>query len=89
MSLTNLSLAGNNDVIYKLFPPGESLVSDIQAGNGKIEKLFYSVSDQICLSQVVVLPFCWVGAYSLNTCHCFMDDCLETVRSVSRNGAII
>jgi hypothetical protein len=89
MSLTNLSLAGNNDVIYKLFPPRESLVSDIPAGNGNIEKLFYSVPDQICMSQVVVLPSCWVGAYPLNTCHCFMDDCLQTVRSVRMSSATI
>jgi hypothetical protein len=40
MSLTKLSLGGNNDVINKLFPPKESLVSDIPAGNGNIEKLF-------------------------------------------------
>jgi hypothetical protein len=38
MSLTKLSLSGNNEVLYKLFP--ESLVSDIPAGDGKIEKLF-------------------------------------------------
>ncbi len=37
------SMGGNNDVIYKLFPPRESLVSDIPAGDGNIEKLFYSV----------------------------------------------
>jgi hypothetical protein len=40
MSLTKLSLGGNNDVIYKLFPPRECLVSDIPAGDGNIEKLF-------------------------------------------------
>jgi hypothetical protein len=39
MSLTELFLGGNNDVIYKLFPPMESLVSDIPAGDGNIEKL--------------------------------------------------
>jgi hypothetical protein len=44
MLLTKLSLGGNNDVIYKLFPPRESLVSDIPAGDGNIEKLFYGVS---------------------------------------------
>ncbi len=43
MSLTKLTLGGNNDVIYKLFPPRESLVSDIPAGDGKIVNLFYSV----------------------------------------------
>jgi hypothetical protein len=36
MSPTKLSLGGNNDVIYKLCPPRESLVS----GDGNIEKLF-------------------------------------------------
>ncbi len=40
MSITKLSLGGNNDVIYKLFPPRESLVSDLPAGNGNFEKLF-------------------------------------------------
>jgi hypothetical protein len=40
MSLTKLSLGGNNDVIYKLFPPRESLESDIPAEDGNIEKLF-------------------------------------------------
>ncbi len=40
MSLTKLSLGGNNDVIYKLFPPRESLVSDIPAVDGNIGKLF-------------------------------------------------
>ncbi len=41
MSLTKLSQGVNNDFIYKLFPPRESLVSDIPAGDGNIEKLFY------------------------------------------------
>jgi hypothetical protein len=43
MSLTKLSLGGNNDGIYKLFSPRESLVSDISAGDGNIEKFFYGV----------------------------------------------
>jgi hypothetical protein len=42
MSLTELSLGGNNDVIYKLFPPRESLVSDISAGDRNVEKLFFT-----------------------------------------------
>ncbi len=46
MSLTKLSLDGNYDVIYKLFLHRESLVSDITAGDGNIEKLFYSVISQ-------------------------------------------
>ncbi len=37
MSLTKLSLGGNNNVIYKLFPSSESLVSNIPAGEGNIE----------------------------------------------------
>jgi hypothetical protein len=40
MSLNKLSLGGNNDVKYKLFPPRESLVNDIPAEDGNIEKLF-------------------------------------------------
>jgi hypothetical protein len=43
MSLTKLSLYGNNDVIYKLFPPRESLVSDIPARDGNISKSFFTV----------------------------------------------
>jgi hypothetical protein len=43
MSLIKLSLCGNNDVIYQLFPPREILVRDIPAGVGNIEKLFYGV----------------------------------------------
>ncbi len=41
MSLTELSLGGNNDVICKLFPPRESLVSDIPFLDGNIESFFY------------------------------------------------
>ena len=40
MSLTKLSLAGNNDVIFKLFLPRESLVGDIPAGDGNIANRF-------------------------------------------------
>ncbi len=43
ISLTKLSLGENYDVIYKLFPPRERLVSDIPAGDGNIEKLYYGV----------------------------------------------
>jgi hypothetical protein len=46
MSLTKLSLGGNNDVIYKLFPPRESLASDIQAGAGwgrEYRKAFFTL----------------------------------------------
>ncbi len=44
MSFTKVSLGGNYDVINKLFLPREILVSDIPAGDGNIEKLFYVVS---------------------------------------------
>ncbi len=44
MSCTKLSLGGNNDVIYKLFPPWECLVSDISAADGNVEKLFLRCS---------------------------------------------
>jgi hypothetical protein len=40
MSFTKLSLGGNNDVMYKLFQPMESLVSDIPSRDGNIDKLF-------------------------------------------------
>jgi hypothetical protein len=40
MSLTKLFLDGNYNIRYKLFLPRESLVSDIPAGDGNIEKLF-------------------------------------------------
>jgi hypothetical protein len=40
MSHTKLSLGGNNLYMTSLFPPRESLVSDIPAGDGKTEKLF-------------------------------------------------
>ncbi len=40
MSLTKLSLGGNNLFMTSLFPPRESLVSDIPARDGNIEKLF-------------------------------------------------
>ncbi len=40
MSLTKLFLAG----VIKLFPARESLISDIPAGDGKMDILFYSVA---------------------------------------------
>ncbi len=43
MSLTKLSLGGNNLYMISLFPPRESLVSDILAGDRNIENLFYGV----------------------------------------------
>jgi hypothetical protein len=44
MSLTKLSLGGNNLYMTSLFPLRENLVSDIPAEGEKIEKLFYGVS---------------------------------------------
>jgi hypothetical protein len=43
MSLTEFFLGGYNLYMTSLFPPRESLVSDIPAGDGNIEKLFYGV----------------------------------------------
>jgi hypothetical protein len=40
MSLTELSLCRSYDVTNKLFLPRESLVSDIPAWDGNVEKLF-------------------------------------------------
>jgi hypothetical protein len=40
ISLSKLSLGGNNLYMTSLFPPRESLVSDIPAGDGNIEKHF-------------------------------------------------
>ncbi len=40
MSLTKLSLGGNNLYMMSLFPPRDSLVSDIPAEDENIEKLF-------------------------------------------------
>jgi hypothetical protein len=50
MSLTKLSLGRNYDVIYKLFLPRESLVSDMPAGDSNIKKLFYCVQLNPCSS---------------------------------------
>ncbi len=47
MSLTRLSLGGNNGVIYKLLV---SLVNDIPAGEGNIEKLFLRCKNAIPLA---------------------------------------
>jgi hypothetical protein len=44
MSLTKLSLGGNSLYMTSLFPPRESLVSDIPAGDGNIKKLFLRCS---------------------------------------------
>jgi hypothetical protein len=55
MSLTKLPQGGNYDVIYKLFLLRESLVSDIPAGDGNIEKLFYGVTTKIMIARWVML----------------------------------
>jgi hypothetical protein len=57
MALTKLSLGGNNNVIYKLFTPRESLVSDILAGDGNIEKLFYGVFCTCMCTFVTIFAF--------------------------------
>jgi hypothetical protein len=43
MPLTKLFLGWNNLYMTPLFPARESLVSDIPAEDGNIEKLFYGV----------------------------------------------
>ncbi len=57
MSLTKLSLGGNNDAIHKLFPPKESLVSDIPAGDGNIEKLFLGCACLCCEQKKTLLGY--------------------------------
>ncbi len=62
MSLTKLSLGGNNLYMTSLFPPRESLVIDIPAGDGNIEKLFlrciklpgFIYHNIDCLSSILV-----------------------------------
>ncbi len=65
--LTTLSLGGTNDVIYKLFPPRENLVSDIPAGDGihgNIEKLFFRcrkisfLPPSVCYSMEAMKEVC-------------------------------
>jgi hypothetical protein len=65
MSFTKLSLGGNNDVIYKLFPPRESLVSDIPAGDGNIEKHFYSVGCMVNYGVVFARSVSYMGRYNI------------------------
>ncbi len=48
MSLTKLSIGGNTLYMTSLFPPRKSLVSDILAGDGNIEKLFLRCASQKC-----------------------------------------
>ncbi len=86
MSLSKLSLGGNNDVIYKLFPLRESLVSDIPAGGGNIEKLFllsthYRYSGR-SNSFLCVLYIWWLSYYAKSgTSHLYDDT--STPKSVA------
>ncbi len=48
---TKLSLGGNNDVIIELLLPRGSLVSDIQAGDGKLVNLFLRCSQADLVSN--------------------------------------
>jgi hypothetical protein len=59
MSLTStkFSLGGNNLYMTSLFPPRESLVSDIPAGVENIEKLFYGVVWHNRRSKFYSCPF--------------------------------
>jgi hypothetical protein len=57
MSFTKLSLGGNDDVIYKLFLLTKSLVNDISAREGNIEKLFYGVRTL----KMVIAGNAWEG----------------------------
>ncbi len=65
MSLNKLSLGGNNDVINKLYPPRESLVSDIPAGDGNIEKSFFYGAAIWCAVLFHGYPFFVSAQYSL------------------------
>jgi hypothetical protein len=48
MSLNKLSLAG----IFEFFPARESLISDIQAGDGKTDNFFYSALPLFCTQSI-------------------------------------
>jgi hypothetical protein len=64
MPHTRLSLGGNYDVIYKLFLPRKSLVSDIPAGNGNIKSFFYGV----LIYDFATAPFLNFLIYEENLC---------------------
>ncbi len=53
---TKLSLGGNNDVISELFLPRGILVSDIPAGDGKLENLFLWCRPTKLYPLLVVFP---------------------------------
>jgi hypothetical protein len=76
MSLTKLSLGENNDVIYKLFPPRESLVSDDPAGDGNIEKLVYSDLSRVNIYKITHLLLVYSTVVS--------SFCYKTARNFSR-----
>jgi hypothetical protein len=79
MSLTKLSLGVNYDVIYKLFLPKESLVSDIPAWDGNIEKLFLQ---SITLQYIVKNNFQWIVVISFgNIIHLFTAPVLDKLSS--------
>jgi hypothetical protein len=64
MSLTKLSLGGNNDVIYNLFPPSECLISDILAGDGNIGKKILRCTEiryAVLITTVPVFVVCFVA----------------------------
>jgi hypothetical protein len=55
MSLTKLSIGENYLCMKSLFPPRESLVSEIPAGDGNIEKLFLYGALAWWLSKMISL----------------------------------
>ncbi len=68
MSLTKLSLGGNNLYMTSLFPPRKSLVIDIPAGDGNIKKLFLQCS--LCFPYCALIGVeygkvrqCWYIVY--------------------------
>jgi hypothetical protein len=57
MWLTKLSLGGSKSYVTSLFPPRESLVSDIPAGNGNIEKLYLRCREGLFRSSGIQIAF--------------------------------
>ncbi len=72
MSFTKLSLAGSNLYMTSLFPTRESLVSDIPAGDGNIEKLFLRcrASSNDRRKRVVLFTY----PYSMAVIHDYFTD---------------
>ncbi len=86
MSLTKVSLGGNNLYLTSLFPPRESLVSDIPAGDGNIEKLFYGVCWWLCTRSILNCPLFFVIVY---VCGRWRDPVCEwaaSARPLSQRG---